>query len=163
MTTTAPASPKQVALDRLAAHEPVGGRGCTCPCTCLVHGAWYWRDQRIVDTPDECDTTPLSDEEKLRVRIIAAAGALCPLPPPAPNVEWSCDRCATVFRTVMDEAGGWHWAVWAEPEACLHDGDHVVIWRYPDGTIDCATCSDRLALAGEWDATPEIRTIIRVL
>lgn len=164
--TTAPLSPKQVALDRLAAHKPVGGDGCACPSwPCPVHGEWYWRDRRIADTPDHVDTTPLTDDEKLRVRIIAATKALCVrvAPPPAPDVEWGCDRCGTVFRTVVDDHGAWHWMVWAEPDRCLHDDAWVIIWRYPDGTIDCATCGDRLALRGEWDATPEIRTIIRVL
>jgi hypothetical protein len=144
------------------------GKECTCPfADCLVHDEWYWRERRIADTPDECDTTRLSDEERLRVRLIQATHALClrAAPPPAPNVEWSCDRhgCGTVYRTVMDDRGDWHWFIHAETGGCLHDAEWVVIWRYPEGTIDCATCGDRLALRGEWDATPEIRTIIRLI
>jgi hypothetical protein len=140
---------------------------CICPhADCLVHDEWYWRDVRIAETPDDADTTPLTDAEQLTVRLIAATKALClrAAPPPAPNVEWSCDRdhCGAVFRTVMDDRGDWHWMVWTE-DACLHDDPWVVIWRYPDGTVDCATCGDRLALLGDWDATPEIRTIIRII
>jgi len=137
--------------------------GCTCPVAdCLVHDEWYWRERRIADTPDDADTTPLSAVEKLRVRLIGATKARCFLPPAAPGVEWGCDPCGTVFHTVQVADGTWQWAVWTE-DTCLHDDEWVVIWRYPDGTIDCATCGDRLALRGEWDAAPEIRTTIRVL
>lgn len=179
MTTDAPRSAKQISLDRLAAHdlEHADDPACICPTAdCPVHDDWYWRDRRIVDADADVDMTPLSDEEKVRARVIRAAHSI-PIkvaPPAVPNVEWSHTNLAggvTTFRTV-EVAGVWVWAYHDYTPGphdhytdggCTHDAPWVVIWRYPDGTIDCATCGDRLAVRGEWDAQPELRTIIGLI
>jgi len=98
-------------------------------------------------------TSTLNDAEHTLVARARASTALCirhaAWPPPAPNVECSCDMCGTVWRTFLDDQGRWEWLIAAERGACFHTG---TVTRYSDGTVDCDGCGERLALFGAWDA-----------
>lgn len=92
-------------------------------------------------------TDQLTEAERFEVLRVEARGALCDLPPAAPDTEWTDDHCGTVWRTYRDELGRWIWLPIEDPEGCGHEQ----IERHDDATIDCAgPCRERLALRGEW-------------
>ena len=98
--------------------------------------------------PQVVSTDALTDAERLHLQRRLTRIALCLVPPAAPNVEFTCPRCGTVWQTREREPGQWEWLPVFEPGACRHRR----VERYEDGTIGCLDeCGRLLAVRGEWD------------
>jgi len=91
-------------------------------------------------------TAALTNDERLTLQRLLADSALCLAPPAAPDVEFTCDRCGTVWQTRAVD-GRWEWLPLHEPGACPHG----TVERYDDGSAGCLDeCGTILATRGVW-------------
>lgn len=110
----------------------------------------------------------LTAGERLTVDHHDAAKALClrVAPPAVPNVQWSCERCGSVFATFRPDPKRdpylWDWRL--DPTAKDGNCRHRRIVRHPEGTVDCNDqCGGRFADHGVWFPSLDISTRIGLL
>jgi len=97
---------------------------------------------------DAVSVGPLTAAEQIELGRRIRSRAFCLAPPAAPDVEFTCDRCGTVWQT-RELEDRWEWLPIAAPGACPHG----TIERYEDGTIGCLdACGSLLAVRGVWGA-----------
>jgi len=97
---------------------------------------------------DAVSVGPLTEAEQIELGRLVRSRALCLIPPAAPDVEFTCDRCGTVWQTrVLEDT--WEWLPVDAPGACPHG----TVERYDDGTIGCLdACGRFLVVRGVWGA-----------